>query len=140
MFMEKVISSNGEANNLPLFPPNLSGGAVPRLDPAELPESLPSISIEARREIIMRIFDAADGHFISTYVRTLVDFGFSHEDFIAGDVTAVYEKRHGELSVHEQKSLGGLYMQLQRKGVIEKTGGYRARNQGNASAIYRLKK
>lgn len=34
---------------------------------------------------------------------------------------------------------GGLFIQLQKKGVVEKTGGYRLRDQGNASAIYRLK-
>lgn len=97
------------------------------------------LSIEARREVIMRIFATADGYFISEYVKCLVEFGLTHDDFIAGDVTDVYEKRSGKLSTHEQKSLGGLFLQLQRKGVIEKTGGYRARNQGNASAVYRLK-
>jgi hypothetical protein len=94
------------------------------IDPVPQQQSVrePS-SIDGRRELIMRVFGEADGHFISSYVKCLVEFGLTHEDFIAGEVTAVFEKRNGELSTHEAKALGGLFMQLQRKGVIEKTGG-----------------
>jgi hypothetical protein len=110
-------------------------------DPPEFAEEPSSrLSLEARREVIMRIFGTADGHFVSSYVRCLVEYGLEHEDFIAGDVTALFEKRNGLLTIHEAKSLGGLFMQLQRKGVIEKTGMFRSRNQGSPAAVYRLKK
>jgi hypothetical protein len=120
----------------------LFDGDVTLPDPDKLPQQSvkePS-TIDARRELIMRVFGEADSHFISSYVKCLVEFGLSHEDFIAGEVTTVFERRNGELSTHEMKALGGLFLQLQWKGVIEKTGGYRLRDQGNASAIYRLKK
>jgi hypothetical protein len=138
--MEKIMSSNEAHSHLPLFPPEQTFGAevsgLARRDSAEQP----ALSIEARREIIMRVFDTAGGHFISSYVKCLVEYGLTHQDFIAGDVTALFEKRNGLLTIHEAKSLGGLFMQLQRKGVIEKTGTFRSRNQGSPAAVYRLKK
>jgi hypothetical protein len=120
--------------------PNLFGGTrtVPHESSAKEPPS-DRLSIEARREIIMRIFDTADGHFISEYVKCLVEYALTHEDFIAGKVSEFYERRHGKLSEREQKSLGGVYIQLQRKGVIEKTGTFRSRNQGSPAAVYRLR-
>lgn len=88
----------------------------------------------------MRVFDKADSSFISSYVKCLVEYGLTHVDFIAGEVSSLYEKRQGKLSEREGKQLGGLFIQLQKKGVIEKTGAYRSRNQCSPAAVYRLKK
>src|SRR3954464_8347220 len=116
------MNSNGESHNyLPDAQPDLFG-MPSQSDPLSSRTPSSRLSLEARREVIMGIFGTADGHFVSSYVKCLVEYGLTHEDFIAGDVTALFEKRNGLLTIHEAKSLGGLFMQLQRKGVIEKTG------------------
>jgi hypothetical protein len=73
------MNSNGESHSyLPDAQPQLFGGAVSGLThqtAAEEPSS--RLSLEARREVIMRIFGTADGHFVSSYVRCLVEYGLS---------------------------------------------------------------
>lgn len=48
------------------------------IDPVPQQQSVrePS-SIDARRELIMRVFGEADSHFISSYVKCLVEFGLT---------------------------------------------------------------
>ena len=92
-----------------------------------------------RSEHIARAFEKADAVFVERYGLFLISFGMRHKDFIAGEVTAEYETKYGPITLKQKKALGKLYQTVQRTKLIEKTGGYRARNQGNASAIYRLK-
>lgn len=141
--MEEMNPATQAATNthsdLPLFSSELFGIAVPRSDPAaEMPSSPPSM--EERQLTIERVFEEAEPEFIQMYRAFLLSYAGRVEDFIAGEVTAEFNEAHRRLTAHEKKALGGLYQSLQREGAIEKTGWYRARNQGSASAIYRLKK
>jgi hypothetical protein len=94
---------------------------------------------KGRQEIIERVYEAAEPEFIAEYRSFLIEYAEWHEDFIAGDVTSEYETRSRDLTSHEKKALGGLYQSLQKEGIIEKTGGYRKRDQGSPAAVYRLK-
>lgn len=93
----------------------------------------------SRQKIIKRVFERADKNFIARYTACLIEFGGTHQDWIAGDVTNFYEKRNGKLSMREGKQIGGLYQSLQKEGLIVKTGDYRSRDNGNMTAVYRLK-
>lgn len=97
-------------------------------------------SIGPRQDIIERTYKSAEPEFIQMYRAFLLAYAERHEDFIAGEVTAAFGEIHRPVSETEGKQLGHLYQLLQRDGSIEKTGGYRARNQGNASAVYRLQR
>jgi len=92
-----------------------------------------------RRKLIKQVFEKADEAFIARYTEYLMTWGGLQADFIAGEVTAFYERFNNKLSSREKKQLGGLYIALQKERVIEKTGQYRKRDQGNAAAVYRLK-
>lgn len=92
-----------------------------------------------RQEKIDRARERVDPLFVERYRRFLLLFSQDHADFIAGEVTAEFEKQFKPLDASEKKALGGLYQQLQREGSIETTGSYRKRNQGNPSAVYRRK-
>lgn len=92
-----------------------------------------------RQEEIERAFEKATALVLERYEAVIRTYGSVMTDFIAGDITDHYEKKWGQLSKHDKKALGGLYQRLMKRGVIVKTGEYRARNQGNASAVYRLK-
>lgn len=92
----------------------------------------------SRTAIIKQAFSKIDRSFRARYEAVMLEHGRTHADFIAGEVTDVYESRHGKLTMREQKQLGGLYIEAQKRGTIVKTNGSRKRNQGNLSAIYRL--
>jgi len=92
-----------------------------------------------RQPIIDSVFERADAAFLERYGLFLVTFGRTVVDFIAGDVTAAYERRYGKISPSQKKSLGGLYQRAIKHGTIEPTNEYRKRDQGNVAAIYRLK-
>jgi hypothetical protein len=131
--------SNGAYSELPLFPPDLFTGVVPQFDPVAVPVSSPP-SNNPRQEIIERVFEEAEPEFIQMYCAFLLSYAKRVEDFIACEVTAEFNEAHRPVTKIEGKQLGGLYQSLQRVGAIEKTGSYRARNQGSASAVYRLKR
>lgn len=91
-----------------------------------------------RQPQIDRAFEKAEQAFLDQYENFLLTTAAFHPGFIAGEITEAYVKRHGAISIKQKKALGGLYQRLMNRGLIEKTGGYRARNQGNPSAIYKL--
>ncbi len=93
-----------------------------------------------RAEQIELAFVHADDDFIEKYTRFVIVFADVHFDFIAGEVTEQFEKRHFKLDDRQKKALGGLYQRLLKSGEIVKTGTYRSRNQGNASAVYARKR
>lgn len=98
--------------------------------PAETPPP-----VETRQKVIKRVFERADKFVLAKYeevVRSMV------VPFVAADTTAIYEARYGELAEHNAKGLGYLFGDLQRRGVIEKTGAARPRKNGNASFEYRV--
>lgn len=133
------MATNETNSHLPLFPSTpLPGGAVPVL--ARPGSVRQSPSIEERQETIERVYAEADENFIAGYRNFLIWFADRVDDFIAGDVTERFEKSFRKLKPRETKQLGGLYQVLQKEGVIEKTGGYRKRDQGSPAAVYRLKK
>jgi hypothetical protein len=135
----KTISTREAHSYPPLFPFDLFGGDVLVSDPA--PEATEESTFsETRQEVIERVYAEAEAEFIQMYRAFLLAYAKHVEDFIAGEITHEFEELHGKLSTVEGKQLGGLYQSLQRDGEIEKTGGYRVRNQGNPSPIYRLKK
>ena len=106
----------------------------------ERPVAAPAPAGHPRKAEIKRAYERVDQLFLDRYQETLEAYGSGVADFIAGDVTEVYEKRYKALSTSQKKALGGLYQRLMQQKRIEKTGEYRARNQGNASAVYRLKR
>jgi len=104
-----------------------------------LPASVVVTSSHPREAEIQRAMERASELVLERYEAVLRSLGSVLVDFIAGDVTERYEAKYGPLAAHDKKALGGLFQRLMRSGVIEKTGEYRARNQGNAAAVYRLK-
>ena len=100
----------------------------------------PSFNTHPRAEQIARAEGKVSPEFFERYEQILMAVGqVMRGGFIACDVTEMFERRYRPLTKVEQKGLGGFYQRLLRAGVLEKTGGYRARNQGNPSSVYRLK-
>ena len=92
----------------------------------------------SRQKQINAVFEKADKATFFKYRCVLVQYGTTHADFIAGDVTESFETSVFKLDARHKKALGGLYQRLIAEGVIEKTGEYRKRDQGNMTAVYRL--
>ena len=99
---------------------------------------MPMASSHPRAEQIERAFERASEFMVEHYEQIMQTVGSVRDDFTAGDITERYEQRHGKLSDHDKKALGGVYQRLLKRGVIEKTGKHRARNQGNLCAVYKL--
>lgn len=101
------------------------------------PEDPPPVRDTKR--IIAQVFERADAKFLATHTDVLIEYGHRHTDWIAGEITAAHEAKYGKLGLRAKKQLGGLYQQLQKDGVIERTGEYRQRSNHNMTAAYRLR-
>lgn len=101
------------------------------------PKPVPSYA-DDRRVARRRAFAKADEIFIANYEKCVLQIGTQASAFIAAEVTEHYEAVYGKLADHQAKALGGLYGDLQRRRLIEKTGEHRARKNGNMAAEYRL--
>lgn len=106
-----------------------------------VPPTVHTAAFESPRQAqIDAAFEHADEEFIERYTRFARAYASIYPDFIAGEVTAAFEKKHFKLSPRQKKALGGVYQRMLKSGEIVATGGYRKRDQGNPSAIYRRKR
>lgn len=101
--------------------------------------SIPSGKPLSRKALIKRAFEKADAAFLARYEQCVKVYGEIHETFVAADVTAWFEAKHGKIAERNAKGLGHLFAQLQVRRVIEKTGEMKPRKNGNVAAEYRLK-
>src|SRR5687768_9498954 len=99
----------------------------------DAPPPVPASYAETRRKARKRAFEKADKVFLEKYERCLITFGQVCPTFVAAEITERFEKSHGPMAEHQAKALGQLYANLQRRGVIEKTGKARPRKNGNAA-------
>lgn len=111
----------------------------PTMFDTQIPMISPTVhTYEApRQKQIDAAFENADADFIERYTRFIRSYAAIYDDFIAGDVTTAFEQKHFKLSPRQKKSLGGLFQRLLKSGEIVATGGYRKRDQGNPSSVYR---
>lgn len=111
--------------------PSLLAGVPDYVPPVAVAQTVP------REHQVERAERKASAEFIERYERFLIFFGRGRT-FISNEVTQAYESRYEKLTEIEEKALGGFYRKRLRSGLIEKTGVYRSRDQGNASAEYKL--
>ena len=107
--------------------------------PSLLTPTTPAVSYP-RAAQIERAYAKANPLIMALYEKAVRIGGSILPDFTACEITEIFTAKCGKPDTVTIKALGGLYIRLQKEGVIEKTGGYRARNQGNAAAVYRLRK
>ena len=98
--------------------------------------SPPVDPMQARREAMDAAFEHADEAFREEYeslVRLFADRGI---EFTGEDVQNEYKSRSHLPQLREWRATGAIYLRLKRQGVIRQTG-YRPRNQGNPTPVYR---
>lgn len=111
--------------------------AVQTLFPVETAER-ETRADKSRQERIDAAFSHADARFRDEYTALVKRFAASGMPFIGQDVTDAYKRSKRLPQPREWRATGGIYQKLIRQGVIVRVG-YRARNQGSPSAVYRGK-
>ena len=56
--------------------------------------------------------------------------------FVAAEITSAFEAAYGKLDIASSRGLGGLYADLQKRGIIRKTDNWRPRKNGCPAAEY----
>lgn len=90
-----------------------------------------------RQTVIDSALEKADEKFKRDYTELLMSFVNRRVEFIGEDVRRRWVEL-GRPQPREWRCVGGLYQQLQRKGLVEIVT-YRKREQGNMTAVYRGK-
>ena len=88
-----------------------------------------------RQPIIDRALDNADERFKQEYLALLMEFVRSGQDFIAQDVRDRWTAL-GKPKPREWRAIGGMYQKLIHAQKVEIVG-YRKRDQGSITAVYR---
>lgn len=103
--------------------------------PLHIPQTTPD-EMTRRRKAMKAAFDHADEKFKDEYRKVLMQFVESGQAFIGEDVRRFYASKANLPQPREWRCVGALYQKLVRQGVLEVVG-YRKRNQGNMTAVYR---
>lgn len=101
------------------------------------PPSVPAPDpMQIRHDAMTAAFEHADDVFREKYEELVVWFASRGIEFIGEDVQNEYKRRSYLPQPREWRSTGAIYLKLKRRGVIRQIG-FRARNQGNPTPVYR---
>ena len=89
-----------------------------------------------RQPHIDAAFEHADRRFREEYEQILMIFVERGMEFTGEDVQKEYRSRTWLPQPREWRATGGIFQKLKRRGVIRQVG-FRARNQGNPTPVYK---